>query len=161
MQHSAQGSTEIKFIFFFVLSVCRYCKIRNFYRKFSSAPFGKIRPRILPANSFFPGPLLAFWPEFRPPGNTAMSSCCRLKAHTNHLSSTPGATPFTIGNQEDQHIQPIKTRKKVKNRFWSVSEFGEVTRAIQCQLVSILVVFLRKGELVSVQCGSHKNCEIL
>jgi hypothetical protein len=32
------------------------------------------------------------------------------------LICTPRATPSTVGNQEEQQIQPIRNREKVKNR---------------------------------------------
>jgi hypothetical protein len=31
--------------------------------------------------------------------------------------NTPRVSPFTIGNYEERHIQPIRNKRKVKNRF--------------------------------------------
>jgi hypothetical protein len=46
------------------------------------------------------------------------------KCEISCIPVTPKASPATVGNQEEQHIQPIGNKKKVKEKFWSVRVKG-------------------------------------
>ncbi len=68
------------------------------------------------------------------------------------------ASSITFGNQEGQHIRPIRNQEKVKKTGsdW-LANFGKRQVKIINQLSSTIAVFLGKCELVSIFCGSHKN----
>ncbi len=71
------------------------------------------------------------------------------------MPSTPRATPFTIGNWEEQYILTNTTQGKGENRFLLVSDLRNWEVEIISWLVLTLAFCQRKWESVLV--GSQKN----
>jgi hypothetical protein len=72
IQHEGSIRNKVH-VFLCLWKYVRTVKIRNFCRKYSLAPFLLLLVKFdqkffRPA--FVPGPFWAFWPKFRPPGNT-------------------------------------------------------------------------------------------
>jgi hypothetical protein len=63
-------------------------------------------------------------------GFLLLSSECS-KCNTSHLPNAPRASPITLGNHEEQCIQPTGNDKKVKNRLRLVRSDGTVAQNVK------------------------------
>ncbi len=78
------------------------------------------------------------------------------KWDTSCLSITCRASPSTKGNWEEQYIQPIGNKEKVKNRFWLVKEFWKLANG-NYKLASVNTSQLSKKKLIGMHLvWSHK-----
>ncbi len=98
--------------------------------------------------------------------NTEVFSCSLWKAEseTRCLPNSPRATPFTIEIQEEQPIQPIKKQEKGEKQILNGQSFVFSFLRQQVETISRLVptlaIFLRKDELVCIQCGLQKTLKV-
>ncbi len=129
--------------FFFTLSLILYCLLKFlcdphltvtnllFLRKSASVATSRLRifTLLLPIVAGVALDVLGNWNVqlFCHTNNGRFILCPQDcgKCDTCHLPVSK-ATPYTLGIREGLHIQPIRIKEKVKNRFSLVEEFQEV-----------------------------------